>query len=773
MKMFIANLIRKKHYKLLIIPLIIIFLFQTADFKSIDKSETYFKFIRYFYWIVVSMTIIFLILFCTKKLFIKHMGLLLFSITSMFYLYWLPYGLDITDTGYSFSNSWFSNSESFDLKGTFVFIGLWQHIIGTPSVIWCRLGYVLVISLISLLSFKIIITYYSKKKIYTFLAVLISSLIPATTSSFTLNYNTIPLLLIVISVYFGTKSLFLNKNKYFLLFGVFLSLAIFSRMPYILYLFFPIALFYLAFNLKINLHLKHNIIRTYLGILLGFMIVLIYLLISGTLINYLNSISNSDVFSFVFQGTNEIVGSSTHSIAGLTKIYKRDLWIIFKTSIFFLIILPIPALIKNKGILKYAIIAFFAWTYFHFTHIESKSEWFYSILSINLSIFFLFLIIKKRFNNNTSILIFIAFWIALLSFLGSNNGFSNITTGSIILLLSVSLILLQQIDSNSKTLTLNFNTTYWVLIIGITYFAYKKKDSFNYRDLNKEKLTTFFKSSGLWGIYSSPDRVKVIDELISAADSIGIKDNEYLTVNKNHLFPYLINKKPISLSWTTSFKDFNSRIKTGNFTKYLILSLKNTRDPNWPQTTSKYQDKEKKNVENFKMTINDYYKLVFQNEMFAIHKFDKEKYEWLNSAKNLWPNQNSWVFSKDQGVSAAIPFKFDTEIHGIYRFSVKIKLYKDDDSTNPRITLSANYRDGTSDTKNDFSMNKNGEFKENKLILETNSKKELISISGWILQHSGFKGSFHAEIKDIKLIRRITSSQKNSIINNERKNISF
>ncbi len=117
---------------------------------------------------------------------------------------------------------------------------------------------------------------------------------------------------------------------------------------------------------------------------------------------------------------------------------------------------------------------------------------------------------------------------------------------------------------------------------------------------------------------------------------------------------------------------------------------------------------------------------------------------------NLWQLKNEWQLPED-GKKNPIAFKIETEKHGEYSLSANIKLFPDDQSVNQKMTLIANYSDGTKDLNTAGSMVKDGKFELYTVNLITDNEKILKSISGYVLDHNIQTKSKHAHIKDISL----------------------
>jgi len=80
-------------------------------------------------------------------------------------------------------------------------------------------------------------------------------------------------------------------------------------------------------------------------------------------------------------------------------------------------------------------------------------------------------------------------------------------------------------------------------------------------------------------------------------------------------------------------------------------------------------------------------------------------------------------------------------------------VFKDDRSINQRMTIIANYDDGTKDLNTIGTFLKEELFDDYEVTIATDTTKNLQSISGWILDHSKGTKSKHVHIENIELKR--------------------
>ncbi len=119
--------------------------------------------------------------------------------------------------------------------------------------------------------------------------------------------------------------------------------------------------------------------------------------------------------------------------------------------------------------------------------------------------------------------------------------------------------------------------------------------------------------------------------------------------------------------------------------------------------------------------------------------------------KDLWNQKRRWSLPED-GMTNAIPFKIFTADKGTYTLRAKLKIYKDDETVAPKMTLLVHYSDGTSESNSNTSLVKNEEEMEYWVSITTNFYKEISYVSGWVLDHSSGTKTKHSEVFDVKLL---------------------
>jgi hypothetical protein len=124
-------------------------------------------------------------------------------------------------------------------------------------------------------------------------------------------------------------------------------------------------------------------------------------------------------------------------------------------------------------------------------------------------------------------------------------------------------------------------------------------------------------------------------------------------------------------------------------------------------------------------------------------------------SKNLWPGQASYLFPENF-TRDPVWFDIPVETPGEYVLRADIKLFEDDRSLNPRVTVFFSYTDSTGSERRDYwrevRLMKSGEF----VSVETRNMPDTVTgvrIRGWLLNHDNQPGTWekHARIANISL----------------------
>ncbi|NOU16872.1 MAG: hypothetical protein HOO91_04865 [Bacteroidales bacterium] len=588
--------------------------------------------IGYLLWIILFIILASQLHF-RKKLQQAYLSLQIFVLVLIYSLYWISQGLDITDEGFTLSKSWFMLHgmwhENMDLIwGSNLINGLWLSIIGAPSVLWARLGFVLVTSGTSCVSFIILKKYFNPIK--SFWMVFIVTILITSSAAQTINYNNLPVLLILLSIFFLLKNEYLKNFKALFISGILIGFTIYTRLFFISFIFLPFIIFIWRYyqNNEIKI-LKKQILYSSFGILIGLIIGLIILIATSSFNIYINTIAKT---FYLLSNTSEIQG---HTQNQLIAIYKENLWFTSMNTLIFIFLFFIPAIISKASISKYLKYIFFILLgyllFIYATEKGNSQNWIYVTIALSFASIILYLFNTKNYRHVE--LILCSYLFMLFSFIGSSSGIQMIFySGSGILAISLSFLFIEKLSFNLLNNNLNFKPVIYILIGFSILLLYDRKKVDVYRERPRNELKTKFETKALWGIYSHPERVNAIDSLIVNFNKLAKKNQTVLTINANQMFYYLTNfKYYLSDLWNVPHKEFEEKIEKEAPPDYLIFSIKNPRNPNWPiDEEFPVYDFDLVNYTYFKEYAKSNYILIYSNKMFELYGATKNMHKIIS-----------------------------------------------------------------------------------------------------------------------------------------------
>lgn len=153
----------------------------------------------------------------------------------------------------------------------------------------------------------------------------------------------------------------------------------------------------------------------------------------------------------------------------------------------------------------------------------------------------------------------------------------------------------------------------------------------------------------------------------------------------------------------------------------------------------------------------DKYKELYEKVMKIIaeeeRKAEEEALAKTNAEKDssdIWTMKKDWHLPLD-GATDPIAYEYLVTAAGVYTLSADVIYYSDDKTVNPRMTVIANYEDGTNDQNAFYGIQRDGQKHSMEVKLKTNPDKTLKSISGWVLDHSDGTESKHIDVYGITL----------------------
>lgn len=150
------------------------------------------------------------------------------------------------------------------------------------------------------------------------------------------------------------------------------------------------------------------------------------------------------------------------------------------------------------------------------------------------------------------------------------------------------------------------------------------------------------------------------------------------------------------------------------------------------------------------------YKTLYEKVVKVVNAEDEKQRERddqnrVKAANDIW-NLRSYYNLPTDGMTNPIAYEIPTENQGTYTISAEFTFYKDDGTTNPHLTIIADYYDGTNESIMTNGFKKDGEKRRFSAMIKTNPNKELKQIRGWVLDHSEPTNSKHVDVSDITLL---------------------
>lgn len=655
------NTINKKLFlPVFILPLInFIFNIFKHSHEGLTPQIISFEIIVLLYFYIIASFMFFL--FIKNTTWHKYGSFYIFIIALLTLLFFIPFGLDLTDEGEQMSTAWFifhgnlSHQYNYFKIGSWLANGVWLSLVNAPFLLWARFGGVIIVSLMVFTIYKTITLVYDDLKI-VIPAVLISFIfvISHNNPETRIDHSNLPALLLFAGFYFYTKYTLKSnsKNNGLLLTASssFIILSVVTRLPHIIFLIFPIIHFSIdLFTKKITTKEWTKRLFFYYGIpLVMALLCLLLIFITSTerLKSYAGSVASLFSGNFFAFDPGKITWSK---FMDSNAMYKQN-YLIFLMSKYTLgtirIFIYIPLLTiltvgfvlfdrvikKNKryNLLHNASSVILIIIFAALFMIKGWS-WFALPLAF-FTIFPLYLILTQKSGKN-ELYFYIWGWIIFYTtFIGSNTAHQlGIHSGGIFILCSITIIM----GFTSKEFLSNKNlrgiyTIFIVFLITLSVNScYKKLFSNGRRDSNITKLDTMYKTPSLWGIMGSKQRVKTIDTIIQKIDLLVEKKSSVAIWGSVPLLHYLMDRDYFWNSPWTEQLHLSGLIQSVNQhgdPHYIIFGKKSAREENWPDTKVLFDPKDTEGYHALREYILiKQYANIYEDDDFTIYKLPSVK----------------------------------------------------------------------------------------------------------------------------------------------------
>lgn len=575
------------YLKLLAVGFLFVWLFIVSPlnplYKGYSSKELFFINLSFGYWIAVTVFVLWMMFFINKKNYEYHLSKIFGVGIFLYYLFFIPFGFDITETGLHLSKQFFlfdgAWKEGFDeIAGTNLVGGLWLLISKCPFLIWARVGFSLVQAMIMYFSFRILILYFNPLKVF------FAGLVPAVSLSFwqyyhTVNFENLPLLFLLAAVYFILKQIKSTEcNQKFNMYasGVFIVLSVFCKILY-----FP-ALILIPLASFRDTERRKEMLKGYLiGLVSGIAFLVLLMLFTGSL-----SIYSRNIFNLI---SDSLSGSMLYFKYKLqfTQIITNVVYLSFMT----LLLSYVYSRIRKNKLVKSAAYCILVWIFYYSVFEPKPSE---GIITFSLTLSLIWLISEKVEKiGGTYELMLVSLIVFVVSFMGSDPCISSgLRSGSAFLPVTASILLISDSEVSFGKIFISFKYIFGLSIL--IFFLFFLQDEFRpYQDFKYDFLSETFKSPQLLGIKSNPDRVAVVDSLLSYLNDIpDIKDRDIYFAKHSPMYYYLTGTKyRLDSPWDTLNKledikaDFYRQAP-----EMIVMSKGSHRNHMWPNEQKGWEE---------------------------------------------------------------------------------------------------------------------------------------------------------------------------------------
>ena len=583
---------------------------------------------------------------------------LLFSCIFIYNIIFFFQGIDVIDNGYHLTCQIlaFNYFQSTIPSETVVFLtnyigGFWLNLLGGPSLLWARIGGSILLALNAIIIYSILSDYFEERNV--FYIVLFSSILLSSFDIMSLiHYYSFPAFLISINLFLFNKlinktSNYNHKTFFEIGLGLMFTIITLSKFTMIIFPAFTILLLISIISIKED---WLSAIKCFCNILIGILISCFFFGIIywnyGFLENYL-----TNIFTLI-QGSSSSIypgHSLTLYFETMLNTYTTIFFYIIQLILIFIALLLlffiIKKFIKNKvsDLFIFFISLFTAFfllfQMFPFEYFfETYGVFFSTIVIVNyivgalILLSIIYFVKNKNSDYKITSLILLGLLEIIIMPLGSSTANFWAFEGMWLIMPLLLLCTLRSIEEMkstfNKTLLKSIFTSFLIVLIIFSVFFH----SINvfYDNSNRFELNEGFSDESLTGIYSSSDRVKVIDELLYEIRQHSDKEDRIFLLNQIPMFYYLSDRlppqgiTPMPETLSIEYLEQNQeRLEIEDqLPKLLIYSKVNTNSKIWiyPENEPYLSIRGDK----LEYTINKYvnklnYTLLWQNKAFIIY----------------------------------------------------------------------------------------------------------------------------------------------------------
>lgn len=623
-------------------------------YEDFTKPEMNFVYVSFISWILLSAFLIWAVFFVNRDNFHKNLSKMLIFATSVYLIFLIPYGFDTTDTGFHLSKQWFMFhgmwKENMDvIAGTNLIGGLWLLIPGEPMLIWARFGFVLVHAAITYFSYKILILYFEPVKSF-FMILALTIFISPWNFYFTINYDNLPLMFMLVSVYFllrSFKTTDTSHSKYLVLSsGAISIIAVFCKLTV-----FPLVFLLIYLTLtenSLNRPVKNSgaVKNLMTGFVSASAVIFLIIAFTGALPVYFDFFRNSYIDFITEKAFLEKASAlQDHSFAALYGKYTSVILMIISNIYVTLFLLILSAYVISKikkyhVLLRVTVFMVVFWILYYRLFGDSNiSErmlveiFIISTLSFVLCLYAIWLFSSEKVYIKEQVVPMIAISsVFILSFIGSDLGFSTaFRSGAGVVLLAYAVLLASGTEITFNKHIIKFGFVYNFIIIAF-FIGFINSEFTFYRDLGYSEVQTDFRTPSLSGIKTNKARSIVVDELFDFLNQIEkISKKKVLFTHNNAMMYYLANVKyPMITPWDVindldmMKADFRKKLPD-----YIVLAKTTHQEATWPYTNSSMDSKKYQKYYDFYIELlgTESYVEAYKNYYYTVYELKKDDNE--------------------------------------------------------------------------------------------------------------------------------------------------
>jgi len=567
----------------------------------------------------------------------------LFVLSFLFQAVFIFQGLDVTDTGFHLSNQVEAFSKSVDSARIYPMIfltdffgGMWLSIAQEPSLLWARIGGVVLYSLNAVIVCSILSSYFPRRR--AFITTLVCSFFVTMRPGINIiDYYTFPAFLLNVQLWLFHKRLQVpsgttDAGLFEFLLGFMVVPIVLSRMSLVLLV--PCSVAMLLYHFLIRNHAD----RIARSVALSFLGCACSAVLFGALYGKLGLIDSGLLTLLIDETSSMAADQATHNVARLLSVYWNQAQVMLRLTaycMFGLYVISIIGWKSGRTLANILIVGLPLISAAYFcVQVGDMDKIVYRVIMTAAGcvtvLALLTLRVDRERDDRVTWLMTAGFVVMVVSPLGSAPGLNKLFHG-MWLVLPLTVLHAEKVHGRVRSLQLSAMLSHaGAILVLMALFSLVSHFTNIYRDdENRFHLTQPFGHPSLACIHSTPGRVQVVDELLATIERYTEKNDEILLASSLPLFHYLSERKAtLHKSWIVlaSLNNIKKKqqllIEENRLPRLFIHAKVDTRrERNWPYITV---DCYEPDIEKLKYLQDEYirrlrYRLLWENSSFAVY----------------------------------------------------------------------------------------------------------------------------------------------------------